>query len=390
MHLGCMTTVAIGSNSAGSAAWAASTRLQAAIGRTTTMSGAKARMSRYSSSRSELALERQRPDSLACRGEDCVGHRGCRDRRARLTDPPGGLAVAYEMHFDRRCLVDPQHANVVEVRLLHPAVLDRHLTVQGAADSEDDAALDLRFHGVRVHDGAAVHRADDPVHAHLARLRHRHLGDLGQIAAPTAVEERDTAATAGRQRLAPTGRLRRDIQNCPGPRRFAEESATISDGILLRRRGELVDETLDHEGVVRDSDAAPEAGAHYRLLVAHVLDLDRGDVVEQLHRTVQRIGVDPVLERGWRPARDDRRADDPVRPRDRLPARVQSRRDAVVVVRAIHVVLDVLLAGPDYLHGPLDLLGDAHGLRDVVELESPAESAAQEVVVHDDLLEWQA
>ncbi len=122
----------------------------------------------------------------------------------------------------------------------------------------------------------------------------------------------------------------------------------------------------------------------------HVLDLDRGDVVEQLHRPVQRVAVEPVLERGRRPAREDRRAYEPVRPRDRLAARVQPRRDPVVVVRAIHIVLDVFLAGPDHLHGPVDLLGDTDGLGDVVDFETPAETAAQEVVVHYDLLQRQA
>src|SRR6202035_4296195 len=122
----------------------------------------------------------------------------------------------------------------------------------------------------------------------------------------------------------------------------------------------------------------------------HVLDLDRGDVVDQLYRPVQRVAVETVLERGRRPAREDRRAYEPVRPRDRLAARVQPRRDPVVVVRAIHIVLDVFLTCPDHLHGPVDLLGDADGLGDVVDLEAPAETAAQEVVVHYDLLQRQA
>src|SRR6266436_1302874 len=99
----------------------------------------------------------------------------------------------------------------MEVRLLHAAILERHLAVQSAADSEDDPALDLRLHGVRVHDGAAVDCADDAAHAYLARTRHLDFGDLGQIAAPTTVEERDAAPEAGRQSLAPTGCPCREI-----------------------------------------------------------------------------------------------------------------------------------------------------------------------------------
>ena len=124
--------------------------------------------------------------------------------------------------------------------------------------------------------------------------------------------------------------------------------------------------------------------------MAHVLDLDRGDVVDQLHRPVHRIGIEPVLERGRRPAGEERRTDDPVGPGDRLAPRIQSRGDPVVVVGPVDVVLDIFLAGPDDLDRPLDLLGDADGLGHVVMLEPPAEPAAQQVVVHHDFLQRQA
>src|ERR1700687_4642399 len=163
-----------------------------------------------SSSRADLVLQRQLPDSLPGRREDRVGDSRGGDRRPRLADPSGLLAVAHQIDFDRRRLVYPKHANVVKVRLLHPAVLERDLAIEGAADSEDDSALDLRFHGLRVPHAAAVDCADDAVHAPLAGLRHLDLRDLRQVAVPTAVEERNAAGAAGRQRLAPTRRLRRE------------------------------------------------------------------------------------------------------------------------------------------------------------------------------------
>ncbi len=45
-------------------------------------------------------------------------------------------------------------------------------------------------------------------------------------------------------------------------------------------------------------------------------------------------------------------------------------------------MLDVLLAGPDHFHRAVNLLGDADGLRDEIDLQAPAESAAQVMVVH--------
>ena len=75
-----------------------------------------------------------------------------------------------------------------------------------------------------------------------------------------------------------------------------------------------------------------------------------------------------------------------MRPGERLALRVDARADAVVVVRPIHVVLDVFLARPDHLHGPAHLLRDLHGAHGPVVLEAPAEPAAEQVVVDAHLL----
>src|ERR1700730_8914234 len=219
MHLGCMTTLAIGSNNSGftAAACAASLRLQAASARRMT-NGTRMRIV-SSSSRTELPLHRQLADPLAGGGEDGVGDCWSRYRRTRLADPSRRLEIAHKVHFDGRRFVDPQHANVVEVGLLHPAVLQRHLSPKGAADPEDDPTLDLRFHR------AAVDRADDPVHTDLARFGHRDLGDPGQITAPLAVEDGDTATTAFWQRPAPTGLPRGEVHDRLRARRPAPQRA---------------------------------------------------------------------------------------------------------------------------------------------------------------------
>src|SRR5258706_1850805 len=130
MHLGCMTTLAIGSNGAeGAAAGVPSLPEPATIRRTKTHSARTGIV--FSSSRTELVLERQLPDSLAGRGEDLVGQRGRGNGRGRVAHPAGLLAISHQMHFDGRRLVDPQRANVMEVGLLDAAVLERDFAPQG-------------------------------------------------------------------------------------------------------------------------------------------------------------------------------------------------------------------------------------------------------------------
>src|SRR6266568_6724749 len=113
MHLGCVTTLAIGSNDPAVAVWAAVLRLETMSERAVT-SGTTMRIV-FSSSWAELRLQREFSDALAGRREDRVGQRGCRHRRARLADPAGRLAVPHEVYVDGRRLIDPQHANVMEV-----------------------------------------------------------------------------------------------------------------------------------------------------------------------------------------------------------------------------------------------------------------------------------
>ena len=77
-------------------------------------------------------------------------------------------------------------------------------------------------------------------------------------------------------------------------------------------------------------------------------------------------------------------------PGDRSAVFVQASRDPVIVVRPIHIVLDVLFAGPHHLHRTGDLLCDLHRPDDEVHLKPTAEAAAQEVIMHLDFLRRQA
>src|SRR5690348_13213516 len=75
-----------------------------------------------------------------------------------------------------------------------------------------------------------------------------------------------------------------------------------------------------------------------------------------------------------------------MRPAHRPALRVEARADAVVVVRPIHVVLDVFLARPDHLHRPAHLLRDLHRPQGSVVFETTTESAAEQVVMDAHLL----
>src|SRR5262245_47013772 len=117
-----MRTLATGSNVAEGAV-DVSSRLPGPTASRPTISAESARIV-PSSGRAELILQGQLPDSPAGRGEDRVGQRGRRDRGPGFADPARRFQVADQMHFDGRGLVDPHHANVVEVGLLDAAVLE--------------------------------------------------------------------------------------------------------------------------------------------------------------------------------------------------------------------------------------------------------------------------
>ena len=132
-----------------------------------------------------------------------------------------------------------------------------------------------------------------------------------------------------------------------------------------------------------------EVGDSGRLLPDPV-DMDRAELVGLIRRALDRVRIDAVLDPGRAVARDDGRAGDAMRPGHGLALRVHARADAVVVIRPVHVVLDVFLARPDHLHRPAHVLRDLHGAHGAVELEAAAESAAEQVIVDAHLLALQA
>src|SRR5206468_11506341 len=125
--------------------------------------------------------DRQLPDPFPGRREDRVAH-GRRDRRRPgLSDAPLRVGARHDVHLDHRHFGEAQHPVVVEIALLHPALVDPDLTPQRGGETVHDRALHLRFDDARVHDRPAVHRAHHAVHAHVT-VRYRDLRYLGDVA----------------------------------------------------------------------------------------------------------------------------------------------------------------------------------------------------------------
>src|SRR5512139_1140612 len=95
-------------------------------------------------------VERHAAQALAGEGEHGVGHRRRNRRRAGLADTGGVLVAFHDMHLDLRHLGKAQRRVVVEVRLHHPAVLQRNRPVQRGRQAVDDAALDLLPNPIRI------------------------------------------------------------------------------------------------------------------------------------------------------------------------------------------------------------------------------------------------
>src|SRR5471030_1374498 len=146
--------------------------------------------------------------------------------------------------------------------------------------------------------------------------------------------------------------------------------------IDLRLRGQLVHETLNHEGATSRTYTAPERGGYVHGLLAHIVDELIREVVRKVGSNFHRIRVKAVLECRWSEPRHNGRPHNAMLPRDGLAVGIEAGGDDVVVIRAIHVVLDVLLARPRDLHGCADLLADLQRLADEIGFQPAPEAAA--------------
>src|SRR5690349_19158815 len=108
--------------------------------------------------------DRQLPDPFSVQGKDRVAHRRPDRRRAGLAGAALRLARRHDVHLDPWHVGLPEHQVVIEVALLHPALVEGDLAPQRRREAVHDRALHLGFHDAGVHHRAAVHRADDAMH----------------------------------------------------------------------------------------------------------------------------------------------------------------------------------------------------------------------------------
>src|SRR3979411_3386322 len=142
----------------------------------------------------------------------------------------------------------------------------------------------------------------------------------------------------------------------------------------------LVNETLPHECAPSDSDSAPESGRNAWGLLGDPLHLHGAECICRIGRTLDSVRVHSIFHSLRKEARLNRRAGDPMRPGYRSAALIERDDQMIVVIRPIHVVLNVLFARPHDFPRTIDLLCDLRGAHDAVYLESPPESSTEQMV----------
>src|SRR4029077_10924501 len=116
-------------------------------------------------------IDRQLAQTLAGGGEQRVRDRGGDGGGSRLAYPARELRAFDDVHLNDGRLIHAQDLVGVEVGLFDTPVLQRDSAEKSGRDPEDHCTLNLRLHVVRIHDRAAVDRADDAPDADSAILR---------------------------------------------------------------------------------------------------------------------------------------------------------------------------------------------------------------------------
>ncbi len=158
----------------------------------------------------------------------------------------------------------------MKVRLLDGAVLDCDPALERSGQAEHDGTLDLSVHLVRIDDDAAVDCADDALDLDHV-VGHANLGHLRDDRAERFVH-RDALVRPDLRR-SPVALLGNEIEHAEMTRFALQQPTTELVRILTGFVGELVDEALDDERILRMTDAAPESERHARI-VEDMRDVD--------------------------------------------------------------------------------------------------------------------
>ena len=295
--------------------------------------------------------------------------------------PPGGWPESRMCTSVTGDLGDPHHRVGVEVRLLDAAAVERDLAVERRGHRVDRAALHLRLDLIRVDRDPAVDRADEAVDPYRAVVGDRDLGHVRRVAR-VGEAHRDAARASRRQRRAPAGLGRRQLEDPLVAGRLPEERAPVLVRVLPRLVRQLVDEGLDDERVLGRARPSARSRSAPRRPCRPTRSARWGC------RTAGPAARPSTCCRPGRRGRAPRWRRSPA-PTARvnhavgLPPASSARPEHVVRARTVEAVREVVLARPDHLHRPAaDRLGDLDGIDDVVDLPPPPEAAAEERRVH--------
>ena len=283
------------------------------------------------------------------------------------------------MHLDPGRILEPHDRIGVEIALLDAAVPDGDLVVERGREAVDHAALELHFDRARIDDMAAVDRDRHPLDLHLALLVDRHLGDHAHDAV-VAFVNREAAALAGRQRLAPVALLGERVEHVHEVGPLGQQLAAEPIGVLSRRQRQLVDEALHEEGVLRMAGRAPRPKRHMGVL-DDGSDPQVGDLIAGARQPLGGLRIEPVPDvDGIGGAAGGAAIEG-----ERQPIGAEAGLEADRGLRAVAALAHVLLARPDQLHGLADQLADVHRLHQFIVAQPAAEAAAREGVVDMDV-----
>src|SRR4029077_12010193 len=167
-----------------------------------------------------MRRDRERPQPFARSRENGIADRGCPWRYRDLADSTGPRIACHDMDIEAGHLIEPQHAIVVEVALLHPTTPERDVAPKCGREAVHDAALELRFDDAWIHGLSAVDDAGDLVDLEFASLD-RHLGDLRDVRGVAFHEGDALEVSVGC--MAPARALGDDLEHLQMPRLAREE-----------------------------------------------------------------------------------------------------------------------------------------------------------------------
>ncbi len=176
-----------------------------------------------------------------------------------------------------------------------PPLADRDFAIKRGREPEDQTALQLRHDRIGIDRDAGIDGCGDAAQMNFAGIVDVGFNDGGYKAAERWLYAH-AASGARRQRGAPIGFLRHQIERRLEPRISAEHAAAEFNRVLAGLVRQFVHEALGGKDVVVRSNAAPETGGHGGRLRAHILHLPVRNIVRHVDGAIDRIDVDAVDE----------------------------------------------------------------------------------------------